>query len=522
VSAGGTYTVTAAGICGSQTSNLITITVNQPLNYYIDADGDGYGTGASVALCTPQSGYATISGDCNDANPSVNPGATEICNAIDDNCDGIQLTSSIAPTSVSASSTSVNSGAAVTLTVIGGSLGSNAQWRWYSASCGGTSVGSGASITVNPTASTSYFVRAEGTCGNTACTSIAINVSSGCAPTGIVSTNTSYSVCSGSSITLTVQGTLGSGATWRWYKNGCGTGTSVGSGTSITVSPTTATTYYVRSEGGTCGTTACVSRQVLINSLPSTPLSISGRTTGLCSAQQVVYSIVPVTRATAYQWTVTTGATIVSGQGTTSITVNFTASLGNNTSCGSSSICVRSQNSCGYSAFKCSSLSLAPAVPGSITGPSSLNAQQVGTYSITAISFASTYTWTVPTGWTILSGQGTTTITVRAGSTSGNIGVSASNSCGSSTQSRKSVSINCLRACEFELELWPNPAKDVITFNSSGNGKTRLEIFDMTGHLVHQTTNETQINISQLSNGIYIVRVFDAENYYTTRLVIEH
>jgi len=45
---------------------------------------------------------------------------------------------------------------------------------------------------------------------------------------------------------------------------------------------------------------------------------------------------------------------------------------------------------------------------------------------------------------------------------------------------------------------------------------------DMTGHLVHQTTNETQINISQLSNGIYIVRVFDAENYYTTRLVIEH
>lgn len=43
----------------------------------------------------------------------------------------------------------------------------------------------------------------------------------------------------------------------------------------------------------------------------------------------------------------------------------------------------------------------------------------------------------------------------------------------------------------------------------------------MTGHLVHQAGSESQIDITHLSNGIYIVRVFDAENYYTTRLVVE-
>ncbi len=80
--------------------------------------------------------------------------------------------------------------------------------------------------------------------------------------------------------------------------------------------------------------------------------------------------------------------------------------------------------------------------PGSITGQNvicgSLNNI---TYTIAAVTGATSYAWTVPPGVTIVSGQGTTSITVNylPGSTSGNVSVSASN--GSCTTSPSILSI---------------------------------------------------------------------------------
>jgi len=55
--------------------------------YYKDGDGDGYGGSTSVLSCLPRTGYVTTSSDCDDGNAAVNPGATEVCNGIDDDCD---------------------------------------------------------------------------------------------------------------------------------------------------------------------------------------------------------------------------------------------------------------------------------------------------------------------------------------------------------------------------------------------------------------------------------------------------
>jgi len=57
--------------------------------WYYDYDADNFGTGQSKCLCA-QSGYyrATVSGDCLDSNAAVHPGATEICNGMDDDCNG--------------------------------------------------------------------------------------------------------------------------------------------------------------------------------------------------------------------------------------------------------------------------------------------------------------------------------------------------------------------------------------------------------------------------------------------------
>jgi len=57
-------------------------------SYYADADGDGYGTGTAMVACSPVPGRVTNNQDCNDSNAAIKPGATEVCNGVDDDCAG--------------------------------------------------------------------------------------------------------------------------------------------------------------------------------------------------------------------------------------------------------------------------------------------------------------------------------------------------------------------------------------------------------------------------------------------------
>ena len=56
--------------------------------FYQDSDGDAHGDPSSAFVaCKPGAGVVTIGDDCNDANAAVFPGATEICDGVDNDCD---------------------------------------------------------------------------------------------------------------------------------------------------------------------------------------------------------------------------------------------------------------------------------------------------------------------------------------------------------------------------------------------------------------------------------------------------
>jgi hypothetical protein len=72
---------------------------NDPLQmpgriWYRDIDNDAYSNGTTLTQCARPTGYKAASellatsGDCNDMNAAIRPGATELCNGIDDNCNG--------------------------------------------------------------------------------------------------------------------------------------------------------------------------------------------------------------------------------------------------------------------------------------------------------------------------------------------------------------------------------------------------------------------------------------------------
>ncbi|MBL7873158.1 MAG: T9SS type A sorting domain-containing protein [Cyclobacteriaceae bacterium] len=78
--------------------------------------------------------------------------------------------------------------------------------------------------------------------------------------------------------------------------------------------------------------------------------------------------------------------------------------------------------------------------PGTIIGAQTILAGSSNTYSVAAVVGATSYTWTLPSGWT---GTSTTnSITVIANSTSGNVSVTASNACGTSAGVSLAITVN--------------------------------------------------------------------------------
>ncbi len=81
----------ASEVCDTIDNNCDGV-INEGLNadYYLDADGDGFGDPDTLQVsCSPLANHVTNGDDCNDSEATANPVATEICDTIDNNCDGV-------------------------------------------------------------------------------------------------------------------------------------------------------------------------------------------------------------------------------------------------------------------------------------------------------------------------------------------------------------------------------------------------------------------------------------------------
>ncbi|MFM7199444.1 MAG: MopE-related protein [Myxococcota bacterium] len=81
----------ATEICDGKDNDCngtIDLNASNANTYYKDVDGDGYGQSSStVRECNQPGGYAVRGGDCNDQSLAINPGAVELCDGLDNDCD---------------------------------------------------------------------------------------------------------------------------------------------------------------------------------------------------------------------------------------------------------------------------------------------------------------------------------------------------------------------------------------------------------------------------------------------------
>ncbi len=273
-----------------------------------------------------------------------------------------------------------------------------------------------------------------------------------------------------------------------------------------------------------CGTSASRCKS-LARSSAITPGYIQGELFGNCQAV-VNLSIASVNGAVSYNWILPSGTTYISGQGTTAISFSTNAGFV------SGQVCVTSFNGCSTSSTRCINIYSAPAKPSTINGPSSVCAQQTGVaFNVPPMYGATTYTWTVPSGSTITSGQGTNAIVVNFGNSSGKVTCIAKNSCGNRGTLTKNISMNCRlqsTAEVFTIAIAPNPASEKTSIQLTGFTGTQAHVV-MTNVLGKEVLNQIvapddqsiQLDLSQLHSGVYLVSVWNGDERSSTRLVVD-
>ena len=182
---------------------------------------------------------------------------------------------------------------------------------------------------------------------------------------------------------------------------------------------------------------------VTITPLPAQPGGFVTATTTVCAGQSNVTYTVPNDPTVTYTWGYSGANTTVSPAGN-SANISFAANATSGT------VSVFATNACGTSIARTIGVTVitAPSQPSAITGTSPVCQGQNGiSYSVTNDPNATSYNWNYTGGGGTINGSGNAiTMNFSGTATSGTLTVTATNSCGTSTQRTFAITVNSLPA----------------------------------------------------------------------------
>ena len=158
--------------------------------------------------------------------------------------------------------------------------------------------------------------------------------------------------------------------------------------------------------------------------------------------------------------------------------------------------------------------------PGSITGNTSVSCSATGVvYSIGLVPTATGYTWTVPTGAIVATGQGSPNVTVNFGSTNGSVCVTAENACGTSSASCISITVTgCGPQCGSQIWAATNLELGLSSTVTEGTNQTSGQEWCYNNIYANCTTYgglyqwADAMNISNIYNSAYATATLGITN----------
>ena len=378
--------------------------------------------------------------------------------------------------------------------------------KWYKAN--GTYVGATNPITVAPSDSTQYYAMVSNGCRTVQSNTVTVTVCN--APAITVQPTGGATLVAGGSRTLSVTATGTDTLFYRWYENGVAiTGATA---RTLTVSPTTTTSYHVVVTNG-CG--SATSATATINVCSGTPvITTQPQSVTITSGQSTPLSVATSSAGVSYQWyqgtTLITGATSASYTVAPTVTTTYKVVL---------------TNACGTVTSNTATVTVCkpPAISSNPTSRS-INSGESTTLSATMTGTSLTYQWYLSNG-TAISGATQSYVTVSPTVTTSYY-MKATNTCGTKQTATATVTICAPPTISTQPKSVVITAGESTTLwvNANSNVSATYQWYDQNGAPISGATDNT-FTVSPASTRSYYVIVSNScgtveSNYATVTVYV--